>query len=78
MSAKLKSRNRPTQAHAATTSDAIRQFHVNVPESELSELRKRISATRWPQRKTVTKEGLCRLVKKCYFDVRYFGKCQNS
>jgi len=34
--------------------DAIRPFHVNVPETELTELRRRISATRWPERETVT------------------------
>jgi len=34
---------------------AIRPFHVNkVPEAELTELRKRIKATRWPERETVT------------------------
>ena len=32
---------------------AIRPFHVNVPEAELTELRKRIEATRWPDRETV-------------------------
>jgi len=38
------------------TSDktAIRPFHVNVPEAELTELRRRINATRWPDRETVT------------------------
>lgn len=37
----------------AADADAIRPFHVNVPEAELTELRKRISATRWPDRETV-------------------------
>ena len=32
----------------------IRPFHVNVPEAELTELRRRINATRWPERETVT------------------------
>jgi pimeloyl-ACP methyl ester carboxylesterase len=32
---------------------AIRPFHVNVPEAELTELRRRIAATRWPERETV-------------------------
>jgi hypothetical protein len=30
----------------------IRPFHV--PEAELTELRRRINATRWPERETVT------------------------
>ena len=33
---------------------AIRPFHVNVPEAELTELRRRIKATKWPERETVT------------------------
>jgi len=31
----------------------IRPFHVNVPETELTELRRRINATKWPERETV-------------------------
>ena len=52
MSANLKSSDR-REAHTASASDAIREFHVNVPESELTELRRRITATRWPERETV-------------------------
>jgi pimeloyl-ACP methyl ester carboxylesterase len=33
---------------------AIRPFEMNFPESDLSELRNRINATRWPERETVT------------------------
>jgi len=33
--------------------NAIRPFRVNVPEGELTELRRRIKATRWPDRETV-------------------------
>src|SRR6267142_2591089 len=32
----------------------IRPFHVNVPKAELTELRKRIQATKWPARELVT------------------------
>ena len=32
----------------------IRSFHVDVPEAELTELRRRIKATKWPERETVT------------------------
>jgi pimeloyl-ACP methyl ester carboxylesterase len=32
---------------------AMRPFRVNVPEAELTELRRRINATRWPERETV-------------------------
>jgi pimeloyl-ACP methyl ester carboxylesterase len=34
--------------------DAIRPFQVNFPETELAELRRRINATKWPERETVT------------------------
>jgi len=33
--------------------DAIRPFHVNVPETELTELRRRVKATRWSERELV-------------------------
>jgi len=42
---------------ASATGDgkaALRPFRVNVPEAELSELRKRINATKWPERETVS------------------------
>jgi pimeloyl-ACP methyl ester carboxylesterase len=35
------------------TTHGIRPFRVNVPEAELTELRRRINATRWPDRETV-------------------------
>jgi len=38
----------------ADDKNAIRPFHVNVPETELTELRRRINATKWPERETVT------------------------
>ena len=43
-----------TQAAGKTT---IRPFQVNVPEAELTELRRRINSTRWPDRETVTDES---------------------
>jgi pimeloyl-ACP methyl ester carboxylesterase len=38
----------------ADDKSTIRPFHVNVPEADLTELRKRINATKWPERETVT------------------------
>lgn len=45
----------PTLSQQAN-SDAIsiRPFHINVPETELTELRRRIVATKWPEKETVT------------------------
>jgi hypothetical protein len=37
----------------ASDKTAIRPLHVNFPEAELTELRSRIAATRWPDRETV-------------------------
>ena len=37
----------------AGESPAIRPFEVSFPETELTELRRRINATRWPERETV-------------------------
>jgi len=45
-----------TEQHGeqATDKTAIRPFRVNVPEAELTDLRRRIVATRLPERETVT------------------------
>ncbi|MFZ3248081.1 MAG: epoxide hydrolase family protein [Pseudolabrys sp.] len=44
----------PEQAAAATENNAVRPFHIKISEDQLVDLRKRISATRWPDRETVT------------------------
>src|SRR5580700_3418130 len=41
----------------ATSDSSIRQFQVEVPEAELTELRRRINATRWSERETVTDDS---------------------
>jgi len=41
-----------SQTHE-TTPTAVRPFRFNVPEAELTELRRRINATKWPERETV-------------------------
>jgi pimeloyl-ACP methyl ester carboxylesterase len=41
------------RSEQAVTKDTLRPFHVNVPETELTELRRRINETRWPDRETV-------------------------
>jgi len=43
-----------TTATQRGSEQAVRPFHVNVPEAELTELRRRINATKWPERETVT------------------------
>jgi hypothetical protein len=43
----------PANLVAAAESDAIRPFHINVSDEQLADLRRRIAATRWPDRETV-------------------------
>src|SRR6202045_3261433 len=47
----------PSRLAAAPAGDALRPFRVDVPEAELTELRRRINATKWPERETVTDES---------------------
>src|SRR5205823_8351080 len=42
-----------THTHETTSTSEVRPFHFNVPEAELTELRRRIHATKWPERETV-------------------------
>jgi hypothetical protein len=41
----------------AEQSEAIRPFHINVPEEALADLRRRIAETRWPDRETVADQS---------------------
>jgi pimeloyl-ACP methyl ester carboxylesterase len=41
----------------ADDKDAIRPFHVKIPDAELTELRRRINATLWPDRELVTDQS---------------------
>jgi pimeloyl-ACP methyl ester carboxylesterase len=45
-----------SQQNSKPTDDTntVRPFRINVPEAELIELRKRVLATKWPERETVT------------------------
>jgi pimeloyl-ACP methyl ester carboxylesterase len=41
----------------AADNDSIRPFVIDIPEAELTELRRRIDATRWPERETVADDS---------------------
>ena len=43
----------PIHSALAATNDAIRPFRINVPEEALVDLRRRLAATRWPEKETV-------------------------
>jgi pimeloyl-ACP methyl ester carboxylesterase len=42
-----------TTKGVAAVGDSIRPFHVDIPDSDLADLRRRIQATKWPERETV-------------------------
>ena len=43
----------PIRPAPAATADAIRPFHIDIPEADLVDLRRRLAATRWPEKETV-------------------------
>ena len=51
----------------------VRPFHVNVPDAVLVDLRRRIAATRWPDRETVTDRSQGVQLAKFQELVRYWG-----
>jgi pimeloyl-ACP methyl ester carboxylesterase len=65
---------RNSAAARAAGADAIRPFRVNVPEAELSDLRRRVLATRWPERETVADQSQGVQLAKLQALVRYWGK----
>jgi pimeloyl-ACP methyl ester carboxylesterase len=58
---------------AMAASDSIRPFSVNVPEEQLVDLRRRILATRWPDRETVTDQSQGTQLEKLQQFVQYWG-----
>ena len=44
-------------AAPAATGDTVRPFRVHVPEKALTGLRRRIAATRWPDKETLTDQS---------------------
>jgi len=51
----------------------IRAFHVEIPEEELADLRRRLAATRWPERETVADESQGVQLATMQELVRYWG-----
>jgi hypothetical protein len=51
---------------------AVRPFSVNVPEEDLVDLRRRVTATRWPDRETVTDQSQGVRLEKLQPLVRYW------
>jgi pimeloyl-ACP methyl ester carboxylesterase len=51
----------------------VRPFSVNVPEEDLADLRRRVAATRWPDRETVSDRSQGVQLEKLQELVRYWG-----
>ena len=56
-----------------TGKDSIRPFKVKVPEKDLVELRRRIEATRWPDKETVADQSQGVQLARLQELVRYWG-----
>src|SRR5258707_5186472 len=56
-----------------TGQDSIRPFKVKVPEKDLVELRRRIAATRWPDKETVADQSQGVQLARLQELVRYWG-----
>ena len=62
-----------THARTATLSNEILPFRVNVPDDALVDLRKRVLATRWPDKETVGDRSQGVQLAKLQELVRYWG-----
>jgi len=65
----------PISAKGGTTAEdkSIHPFHVKVPEAALADMRRRIAATRWPDRETVNDRSQGVQLAKIQELVRYWG-----
>jgi pimeloyl-ACP methyl ester carboxylesterase len=63
----------PAAARAAAQDGAIRPFRVNFPQEQLVDLRRRVLATRWPDRETVVDQSQGVQLAKIQELVRYWG-----
>ena len=61
----------PVSFAAAADDSAIRPFKINVPDEQIADLRRRIAATRWPDRETDPSQGA--QLEKIQELARYWG-----
>jgi len=64
----------PAAVRAAIEDNAIRPFRVDIPEEQLVDLRRRLAATRWPNKETVTDQSQGVQLARLQELVRYWGK----
>src|SRR5829696_10018671 len=63
----------PEQFAWGADGNTVRRFEINVPEEQLLDLRRRIVATRWPDRETVNDRSQGIQLAKLQELVRYWG-----
>jgi pimeloyl-ACP methyl ester carboxylesterase len=63
----------PEHVALGAESTAVRPFHISVPEEQLLDLRRRIAATRWPDRETVNDRTQGVQLARLQDIVRYWG-----
>ena len=63
----------PAAMSAAGEDEAIRPFKFDVPDAAIADLRRRLAATRWPDRETVTDQSQGASLAKIQPLIRYWG-----
>src|SRR5260370_26736218 len=63
-----------TMTQPTMTRPAVRPFRINMPDEALADLRRRIAATRWPDRETVPDRSQGAQLAKVQELVRYWGR----
>ena len=63
----------PAEPGAAAEGNTIRPFRIDVPEDEVAELRRRVAATRWPDREKVADRSQGAQLARIQELVRYWG-----
>src|SRR5262245_55442485 len=63
----------PAQFAAALEGEAIRPFRISIPEEQIVDLRRRIIATRWPDKETVADQSQGAQLAKLRELVRHWG-----
>src|SRR4029453_9101922 len=63
----------PARERTTTTDTSIRPFRVHVPDEALVDLKRRIKATRWPEKETVADRSQGAQLASLQELVRYWG-----
>jgi pimeloyl-ACP methyl ester carboxylesterase len=64
----------PAELRGAAEDNGIRPFRIKISEEQLVDLRRRLAATRWPDKETVTDQSQGVQLAKIQELVRYWGK----